>query len=138
MLRDAPAGTPAAKPAWLFRRRHRFTEAAGVAILEYALRMKSKLVIKCFIVVVFAVLLGEFIQLDYEKWHRLGREAFLTYQGHRFDLHMADPVHGPAHLLVFAMFALGWGALYEGVAFAGTKLVSRILPGKSPSPGISS
>jgi hypothetical protein len=100
--------------------------------------MQSKLVIKFFIAVVFGALFGEVIQLDYEKWHRLGREAFLGYQGHRFDLYMAGPAHGAARFLVLAMFALGLAALYEGIAWVGVKLVSRVLLGKSTSLGVTS
>jgi hypothetical protein len=99
--------------------------------------MKSKLVIKFLTAVTFGALFGQYIQTDHEKWHRLGREAFLSYQAHRFDHYMANPSAGTNYLVVCVILALGLGVLYEGVAFIGAKLISLFSRGKAPSPGIS-
>jgi uncharacterized membrane protein YqgA involved in biofilm formation len=95
--------------------------------------MKSKLVVKFLLALAFGSVLGEFIHLDHEKWLRLGREAFLTHQANQFDHDMIAPAVG---VIVFcAIFALGIFTLYEGIAFAAVKLVSRALPPKTPAPG---
>jgi hypothetical protein len=97
--------------------------------------MKSKLVIKFLLALSFGAIFGQLVYLDQEKWHRLGREAFLAYQANRFDQHTA----AAAGVIIFcAIFALGLYSLYEGVAFAILKLVARVLPKKPASPGLSS
>jgi hypothetical protein len=84
--------------------------------------MKSKLVIKFLLALTFGAIFGLLIHLDQEKWHRLGREAFLAHQSSQFD--NTASVGG---LVIFcAVFALGMYSLYEGVAFAILKLVTRI------------
>jgi hypothetical protein len=102
----------------------------------YPFRMKSKFVVKFLLALAFGAAVGQRVHMDQEKWHRLGREAFLAYQANQFDHNMMAPAVG---LMVFcAIFALGLGALYEGLAFAGVKLISRISPEESLGPGVSS
>jgi hypothetical protein len=48
--------------------------------------MKAKLISKFLFAVSFGGLFGRYIQWDYERWHRLGRDAYLSNQAHRFDL----------------------------------------------------
>ncbi len=100
----------------------------------YAFGMKSKLVVKFLLALAFGSLFGQFIHMDHEKWLRLGREAFLTHQANQFD---HDMIASAAGIMVFcAIFALGLFALYEGIAFAVLKLVSRGLPPKTPTPDV--
>jgi hypothetical protein len=92
--------------------------------------MKSKLVIKFLLALTFGAVFGLLVHQDQEKWHRLGREAFLSYQSNQFDQHQATA----AGVIIFcAIFALGLYSLYEGVAFAILKLVARGQPGKTSS-----
>ena len=86
--------------------------------------MKSQLVLKFLFALMAGGLFGLFIQSDYEKWHRLGREAFLTYQAQRFDVNMANPHWGIPHVTVIALMALGFFALYEAATYAGARLFS--------------
>ena len=97
--------------------------------------MKSKLVIKFLLALTFGAVFGLLVHADQEKWHRLGREAFLAYQSNQFDQHTATA----AGVIIFcAIFALGLYSLYEGVAFAILKVVTRILPERPSSPGVPS
>jgi len=89
----------------------------------YPFRMKSKLVIKFLLALTFGAVFGLLVHQDQEKWHRLGREAFLAYQSNQFDQHTATA----AGVIIFcAVFALGLYSLYEGVAFAILKLVTHV------------
>jgi len=97
--------------------------------------MKSKLVIKFLLALSFGAVFGQLVHLDQEKWHRLGREAFLANQANQFDLHTGATA---AVILFCAIFALGLFAFYEGVAYAFLKLVARILPPKPATPTVPS
>ncbi|MGA7833059.1 MAG: hypothetical protein WCA21_19050 [Terracidiphilus sp.] len=93
--------------------------------------MKSKLIIKFLLLVAYGVLCGLFIHGDHLKWHRLGREAFLSFQAHRFDRYMASPGTGIGYLIICIFTALCLAALYEGVAFIGAKLFTLCCGKKS-------
>jgi hypothetical protein len=97
--------------------------------------MKSKLIIKFLLLLASGALFGQFVQSDHDKWHRLGREAFLSNQAHRFDLYMANPGIGTKYFVVSVVFALGFGVLYEGIAYVGAKLIDLFLSPKAPSNG---
>jgi hypothetical protein len=88
--------------------------------------MKSRLIIRLFLIVASGALFGRHMQLDYAKWHQLGREAFLSYQAHRFDQCIATPGAAAHYVFIMAIFALGLGALFEGFAYAGDKLIGYI------------
>jgi uncharacterized membrane protein YqgA involved in biofilm formation len=96
--------------------------------------MKSKLVIKFLLALSFGAVFGQLVHLDQEKWHRLGREAFLANQANQFDQHSGATA---AVILFCAIFALGLYSFYEGLAFAILKLVTRILPPKPSIPTVS-
>ena len=89
--------------------------------------MKSAYVFKLFFVLAIGVLSGEGITRDYEKWHGLGRAAFLAYQGNRFDRYMAHPAPGAIHAVTLPLLLLFLAALYEVVAFLGAKCVALIV-----------
>jgi hypothetical protein len=93
--------------------------------------MKSKLVIKVLTSGVLGALFGQYIQADHEKWHRLGRDAFLSFQGHRFDIYMANPGTGLKYLIGGSLTAVGLCALYEVVALVGAMLVALVFREKS-------
>jgi hypothetical protein len=89
--------------------------------------MKSAYVFKLFFVIVAGTFFGQRINADYAKWHALGREAFLAYQGHRFDQYMAHPAPGGLHLAATLLLLVVFAALYEVAAFLGAKCVSVIV-----------
>jgi hypothetical protein len=89
--------------------------------------MKSAYAFKFVFAVAFGVLLGEYISWDYARWHMLGRDAFLTYQGHRFDRYMAHPVPGALHVIFAMLMVVGLLTLYEVAAYLGAKCVSLIV-----------
>jgi hypothetical protein len=89
--------------------------------------MKSAYAFKLFFAIVAGVFLGERISADYARWHTLGRGAFLSYQGQRFDQHMALPAPGSIHVVATTLLLLATVALYEIAAFLGAKCVSLIV-----------
>ena len=91
--------------------------------------MKSKLVIKFVLALTIGSVFGLVIHSDQEKWHQLGREAFLSYQSSQFDHNHATAA---GIMIVCAVFALGLYSLYEGVAFAILKLVTHFQSAKLP------
>jgi hypothetical protein len=93
--------------------------------------MKSRLVIRLFLFMASGAFFGRFVRWDQARWNRLGREAFLSYQEHRFDRYMASPGTGTKYVVILAIFALGLGVLYEGIAYAGDKIIARLFPKKS-------
>jgi hypothetical protein len=88
--------------------------------------MKSMYALKLFFAVALGVLSGQAMTRDYAKWHALGREAFLAYQGNRFDQSMAHPASGALHIIILTVFVVSLVALYEVAAFGGAKCISLI------------
>jgi uncharacterized membrane protein SpoIIM required for sporulation len=58
-------------------------------------------------------LFGWYVNYDYLRWNRLGREAFLAYQVQRFDAHMATPDPMALTLVSIGVAVVGFLALYE-------------------------
>ena len=104
-------------------------------MLVYSLRMKSNFAIKFLLVVSSGALLGQLVNLMNLKWHHLGRAAFLSYQANQFDRSMANPKPGFCAVVVCAIFALVLGAIYEGTAYAGAKIISLIMRRKNQASG---
>ncbi|MGO9795126.1 MAG: hypothetical protein ACLPLZ_03400 [Terracidiphilus sp.] len=86
--------------------------------------MKSLYAVKLFFAVALGVLSGQAITRDYAKWHVLGREAFLAYQGNRFDRYMAHPAPGALHIITFTLITVTFLAMYEVASFGGAKCIS--------------
>ena len=61
----------------------------------------------------FGGLASWFVALDYAKWRALGRDAFLSFNGRRFDEHIAAPSSGA--ILVAGISAVAAIGAYEGV-----------------------
>ena len=80
--------------------------------------MKSKIVIKFLLAIAFGALFGQYFHHGYEKWHQLGRDAFLTYEAQRFDTSMAVVSSGAPIIIVCIIFGLGLATLYEALAFS--------------------
>jgi len=84
--------------------------------------MKSSGTARVLATLFLGVIFGTYIHFDQMRWQGRGRDAFLAYQGHRFDriaLH-----HSGASMLVagviLAMIAVG---LYEVVVIGITKVL---------------
>ena len=78
----------------------------------------------------FGAFIGQRIHLDQEKWIRLGREAFLVAQGHRFDQYLTSTSTVAGYVIGSAIFALGLGVRCEGTAYAVDKIIGRLFPKK--------
>jgi protein-S-isoprenylcysteine O-methyltransferase Ste14 len=87
--------------------------------------MKSAYVFKFLFVAALGALFAALIHADAEKWHQLGKDAFLTYQAGKFEQNMASP--GPLwlYIVVVVIFVAGVAACYEFCGYMGEKLLSR-------------
>jgi len=70
------------------------------------------------------ILLGLYVHFDQMRWSQRGRDAFLTYQDHRFDKTI---MHPPAQF-----FAIGASVVLAGIAIGLYELIAagitHILP----------
>jgi hypothetical protein len=75
-----------------------------------------------------AVMIGIFFGLHsnglHQKWHRLGREAFLVHESQNFDMSYANPSSLMHLVVIWAVFALLLFVLYKGISFVLTKVLS--------------
>lgn len=85
--------------------------------------MKLRTIVRLVLATLIGILFGAFVAHDYDKWHTLGRDAFLSHQSHRFDVYMASPSAGSS--IAAGVRAIVMIALYEGAVAAVLKLVSR-------------
>ena len=99
--------------------------------LAYTIFMKYKIIIKFLIVLAVGAFYGKYMHTYYDKWHILGHDAFIAYQSHRFDHYMLTPMSSASLIITYAILVLGLGALYEGAAYAGAKLIDLLLQRKS-------
>ena len=88
--------------------------------------MKPVVLIRVLVASLVGVLAAWFVDHDYEKWHALGREAFLVEQAHRFDTRMDPP--STSSVVASGICGVLFVAVYEGVVAAITKLTSRAGP----------
>lgn len=86
-------------------------------------------------VLVMGILFGAYIKHDYEKWRRLGRDAFITHELERFDRFIAPPgAFGVAvfGVIVLTPFIFGF---YELVAFALSSVLRSTIPDQTGPTG---
>ena len=96
--------------------------------------MKSSSIARLVTALLFGGLFGQHIHNDYVKWQNLGRDAFLAYQGHRFDLYMSSPRPAAFNVAVTAVLAVGVWVLIE---FSGWAIGAIIERTKSPEKFVS-
>jgi hypothetical protein len=84
--------------------------------------MTAKYLLKLLFAAGIGGLFGEYVAKDHERWFRLGRDAFLAYQTHRFETQMAHPRVGFAFVIGMAIFSVGVAAVYEIVGLVGERL----------------
>jgi hypothetical protein len=85
--------------------------------------MKLHVIVRIAAASLVGVLNSWFVAHDYAKWRALGREAFLTFQSHRFDDYIAAPSSGTS--LITGILAVAAIAAYEGLVALVTTLLSR-------------
>jgi hypothetical protein len=90
--------------------------------------MKTKIVIKLLLVLAFGTCFGLVTQRNHEKWHGLGRDAYLAEQSRWFDKKMATPSNTQAQVIEWALIACLIGGAYECVAYVGATLLTRNKP----------
>ena len=90
--------------------------------------MKSKILIKLVLVITFGSLFGLATQLGHEKWHRLGRAAYLAHQADWFDQKMASPTNPITQVIEWALIACLVASAYECAAYIGATLLARKPP----------
>jgi hypothetical protein len=86
--------------------------------------MKSAYVFKFLFVAALGALFATLIHADQEKWHRLGKDAFLTYQAGKFAQDMISPAPLAIVLVLIIFLALVLAASYEFCGYLGAKLLS--------------
>jgi len=73
---------------------------------------------------VMGILMALYIRTDFAKWGRLGKDAYLLYQGGRFDTYMASNHPRSISILATVIVATFAVFLYELVAMA----IAKVLP----------
>jgi hypothetical protein len=63
----------------------------------------------------------------YDAWSHRGREAFLAYQGHRFDRDMLVPRHSIAGVVLYIVIVCVCIGVYELIAAGITKVLKHDL-----------
>jgi len=88
--------------------------------------MKTKCISELISALAIGALFALYSSATHQKWHRLGREAFLAHESQNFDklyANQASPVH---LILIYTVITLSIFALYEGIAFVVTMALSAI------------
>ena len=81
--------------------------------------------------VIFAVVIGSYMHHDYMKWNRLGRDAFLAYQDHRFDTSMAHPHSAMIPIASSVIVLVAAWVFYELLVLAISKAADLLVTGRS-------
>ena len=85
--------------------------------------MKSTGVARVWACLLIGTISGYLVHLDYLRWAKRGREAFLAAQNQRFDLTMATPKPALTTIIAFVILVGLVIGLYEVIA----SLLSRFL-----------
>ncbi|HTQ95284.1 MAG TPA: hypothetical protein VMH89_00685 [Candidatus Acidoferrum sp.] len=97
--------------------------------------MKQNLLPKLFAAILLGSSIGWYSHHYYVKWNLRGRDAFIAYETHRYELFVASP--GPLFnsLVFWALIALGICVLYELLVEGLSSIVNRF-SGKTVEKGI--
>jgi hypothetical protein len=76
-------------------------------------------------------LMGWNIHHDEMTWGVRGREAFIAYQMHRFDMYMANPRPVVYSVIVTALLGVGFCLIYEFIASCLSAAIKGPVSGKS-------
>jgi hypothetical protein len=89
--------------------------------------MKARIVAKLLLVLSMGSLFGAISWSTHEKWHRLGRAAYLDNQSKWFDAKMAGPTSALQPIVFWILVVLVTFIFYEGAALLIAKLASIFL-----------
>ena len=85
--------------------------------------MKPTHLARALTAVLLGVLFGYYVHYDFLRWNQRGKDAFLAYQGHRFDQSMAAP-HPTAITVIGMAIVIVFGfAIYELVVAVVAKIM---------------
>jgi hypothetical protein len=85
--------------------------------------MKNKIVPEVISATILGIAVGVFVNRAHEKWHRLGREAFLAHQAQNFEKLYDRQALWPYELLIWTLVALVVYAVYKALSL----LIARTL-----------
>ena len=85
--------------------------------------MKNRLIPEVISATILGIGVGVFVNRTHEKWHRLGRDAFLTQQAQNFEKLYSSQAPWPRELLIWTLVALIVFAVYKALAL----LIARTL-----------
>jgi hypothetical protein len=88
--------------------------------------MKIKIISELFSATALGAFFGLYSNGSHQKWHRLGREAFLAHESQNFDKMYANPSSLMHLILIWLVVALFVFALYKGIAFVVAKVLLAI------------
>jgi hypothetical protein len=88
--------------------------------------MKIKVVSELVSVIAIGALVGLWANGMHQKWHRLGREAFMAHESQNFDKLYANPPSLMHLVLMSVVIALLIFALYKGIALVVAMALSAI------------
>jgi hypothetical protein len=88
--------------------------------------MKAKSISELISALAMGALFALFSSGMHQKWHRLGREAYLAHQSQNFDKLYANPVSLLHLVLLWVGIVLPIFALYKGIAFVVAKALSAL------------
>ena len=85
--------------------------------------MKNRLIPEVISATILGIGVGVFVNRTHEKWHRLGRDAFLAHQAENFEKLYNRQAPWPSELLIWTLVALIVFAVYKALAL----LIARTL-----------
>jgi hypothetical protein len=88
--------------------------------------MKIKIISELISVVAIGAFFGLCSNGSHQKWHRMGREAYLAHASQTFDKMYANPASLMHLILIWLVIALPVFVLYKGIAFVVAKVLSAI------------
>jgi hypothetical protein len=86
--------------------------------------MKRNISSELISVVTIGALWGLFTNRTHEKWHRLGREAFLAWESQYFDRHLAVPDSAINVCLIWVLTAIIVFTFYKVLVYFLAKILT--------------
>jgi hypothetical protein len=85
--------------------------------------MKNRLVPEAISAAILGIALGVLINHTHEKWHRLGRDAFLAHQAENFEKLYSRQAPWPHELLIWLLVALAVFVVFKALALLIEKII---------------
>jgi hypothetical protein len=85
--------------------------------------MKNRIVPEAISAAILGIGVGVLVHHTHEKWHRLGREAFLGHEAQTFEKLYSRQAPWPQELLIWTVVALVVFAVYKALVL----LIARTL-----------